>query len=103
MDSGNDVGGASCGLPGSTAADRTYEFRAPVAGTYSIDTFGSAFDTLLYVRAGSCTGSELACNNDDGGPQSRIALTLDADETVTIIVDGFDADAGDYLLHIELL
>src|SRR5262249_10235918 len=63
----NLVGGASCGNGGSTAPDATYRYTAPAAGTYVIDTFGSAFDTLLYVRADTCAGTQLACNDDSSG------------------------------------
>ena len=58
------LGGASCGDGGSFAPEAIYQWTAPAAGAYTIDTFGSTFDTLLYVRDAGCWGTELACNDD---------------------------------------
>jgi len=42
-----------------------YRFTAPRAGTYSADTLGSSYDTLLAVFTGACGSlSEVACNDD---------------------------------------
>src|SRR5437899_115849 len=58
--------GASCGGGGGiNAPDATFLYTAPVTGSYTIDTAGSSFDTILSVRS-TCAGSELACNDDSG-------------------------------------
>src|SRR5262249_54016419 len=66
----NLVGGASCGGGGGSAPDATFLYTAPIAGSYTMDTFGSGFDTVLYVRNATCSGTELACNDDSGSLQS---------------------------------
>src|SRR5262245_3394095 len=64
----------TCG--GGSAPEATVFYTAPRTGTYVIDTIGSAFDTVLYVRAGV---TELSCNDDIAPPdvrQSRVSLAL---------------------------
>ena len=98
----NTMGGASCGGGGNGARDASYRWTAPVAGEYIVDTSGSGLNTVLYVRDGSCSGAELACNDDSGGGgQSRVTVSLAAAQTVVIVVDGTDGTSGDYKLHIS--
>src|SRR5262249_56560589 len=64
------------------------------------------FDTVLYVRSGSCTGAEMACNDDAcaiaGGTShgSRVTPTVTAGQPVAIVVDGFRGLAGSYSLSV---
>jgi hypothetical protein len=108
------VTGSTAGAPlgfissgcGGGGPDRTYRYTAPFTGTYVIDTVGSSFDTVLYVRAGNCNGGQLACNDDDpvDAPQSRVTVTRSAGQVIIIVVDGFSqADFGNYTLHIGAL
>jgi len=96
--------GASCGgTGGANAGDATFLYTAPADGSYAISTDGSSFDTILYVRLGTCTGNELACNDDiDPGVNARSAvnLILSAGQTILIVVDGFADEAGDFKLSI---
>ena len=63
---------------------------------------GSDFDTLLYIREGTCTGAELACNDDQGDEKtSAVQLRLEANKTVVIVVDGWDTEQGNYQLRID--
>jgi hypothetical protein len=88
----------SCG--GYSAPEATLRFTAAVTGSYAIDTVGSAFDTILYVRRGTCTGPELACNDDAVGVASAVTVFLNAGETVIIVVDGFGGESGSFDLHV---
>jgi hypothetical protein len=98
----NSVEGASCGDGGDGAPDVTYQWMAPAAGSYVIDTSGSSYDTVLYVRDGSCSGTELACNDDTGGTlQSQVTVNLAASQTILIVVDGYAGASGSYNLHIN--
>ena len=99
---GFDVGGASCGGGGDAAPELVFRYVAPVTGSYRIDTFGSSFDTLLYVRSGDCGGRELACNDDDSGTDSRVRINLTAGEVVVIVVDGWASSSGIFALNIRL-
>jgi hypothetical protein len=98
------VGGASCGNGGDNAPDVTFLYTAPVAGEYAIDTIGSSFDTLLYVRSGSCAGLELGCSDDiapSTNKQSRLTFSLTAGQTVLIAVDGFGTESGAFTINIS--
>ena len=72
-----------------------YAFTAPADETYVADTFGSTFDTALSVYSGTRGAlSQLACNNDFRGPQSRIRVSLLTGETVFFMVGGLPWDSG---------
>lgn len=100
MTSGTSADSGSCG--GANAPEVAYVYFAPRAGTYTFDTFGSEFDTVLYVR--SDTGTELGCNDDSSSgntKQSRVTLPLTAGQMVNIVVDGFNMESGNYTLRIN--
>lgn len=93
---------AECAAGEASRAVR-YGWTAPAAGTYSIDTFGSSFDTALVVLGPECGLPEVACSDDEGKDvQSRVVITAAEGETFTIIVTGYDADeTGAYELSIS--
>lgn len=102
---GNTSGGPNSFTPSCTgfgaAPEHTFTFTAPATASYTFDTVGSPYDTVLYILGASCTGLQLACNDDTFGLQSQIVLALSEGQTVTIVVDGFGDQAGSYTLHIQ--
>ncbi len=101
--------GSTVGLPNGFAppcitadgsGEATYIWTAPTAGTFVFDTFGSDYDTTLYLLGDVCAGADLGCNDDSSGLQSQLSVTLAAGQTVTIVVDGFGGAEGNYLLNI---
>jgi hypothetical protein len=92
--------GAGAGTP-----DVALEWTAPAAGEYVISTRGSQIDTVLHVLAAGCEpASELACDDDDSPlTTSELTITLEAGQTVVIVVSAYDAadDAGPFTLHIH--
>jgi len=92
---GNNSDG-SCDGDGNCSNDVAFTFTAPVTGTYNMNTFGSSYDTVLYVRT-SCGGGQLACNDDSGGLQSSVNVNLSAGQTVTIIVDGYSDNSFSFI------
>lgn len=71
---------------------------APEAGYYSIDTFGSSFDTALAVLSDSCS-AELECNDDAGGEiSSELVREFAAGEAVVFAVDGESGSFGDVVI-----
>ena len=61
---------------------------------------------MLSVRNASCTGTELACDDDSCGGigPSRLTVSLSAGQPVVIVIDGdFSGDTGTYQLAIEQL
>lgn len=95
---------SECG--GESAADRSFRWAAPAAGTYVFDTIGSLFDTILYVRASCNDEEELDCNDDDdvsGSIQSRVTLTMTAGQEVVVVIDAYGSeDAGNFVVNINL-
>ena len=82
----------SCGSSGG--ADVFYTLVLAVRSRVVASSVGSGFDTVLHVRSGSCTGSEVACDNDGGGAgTSRLDVVLDAG-TYYLVVDGNGAAAS---------
>ncbi len=85
------------------APDVVYVFRNPTRQTITIDTIGSAYDTILLVRRDNCMGPDQACDDDaGGGTASRIVLTNAEPGTYFVIVDGFNSGAGAYRLNLTL-
>jgi uncharacterized protein YkwD len=98
----DDVGPAPCEVNATTGSpDLVVGFTAPSAGGYTFSTTGSAFDTVLHLRAGDCAGETLGCNDDTGGTQSSVRLTLAAGQTVVAVVDGFGRETGAVTLRVE--
>lgn len=87
----------SCG--GLHSPDHAYLWAAPADGVYRFDTGGSAFDTVAYLLDPTCTGPELACNDDAGGPAAAVAAYLLAGQEVVIVIDGAGA-SGSFQLQI---
>jgi hypothetical protein len=95
-----------CAINGGNSDDYIYEFTAPTAGGYVINTEGSAIDTIIAVYD-TCDGSPVACNDDgtgevlcNGYPCSELVIGLEQDETVLIVVDGWN-EFGAITLNIE--
>jgi len=84
----------------SNAPDVHFVWTALVGGTYTIDTVGSTYDTVLSVRQ-DCVGDELACNDDTVMTQSQVIVELMAGQSVMIVVDGWNMSSGNYVLNIN--
>lgn len=98
----SDGVGGGCG---SIAADAVHRWYAPSAGTYTFDTEGSAFDTILRVGLDSCS-ADTECNDDTDlsgdGVWSSVTLTLTAGQYAYITVDGYDSgEHGGYQVNIS--
>jgi hypothetical protein len=89
----------SCG--GEGEAEIVFSWTAPADGLYEFSTLGSDFDTVLYLRDGSCEGAELACNDDAGGSHSAVVRQLAAGQTVLVVIDTFGGAARNYALNVQ--
>ena len=91
----------SCGR--GAAPDAAFTFTAPTNGLWTLTTVrfddGASFDTILYTR-GACDDLEdLDCSDDVGSPQSALRVSLEAEQSIFVVVDGFSAEsAGDFVL-----
>jgi hypothetical protein len=91
---------SSCGDGGGE--DAMYQFTAMAAGSYTFDTIGSTFDTILTILD-DCAGPEIDCNDDIamGNTDSTVTVDLAAGQTVIIVVDGYGAAVGGFTLNID--
>jgi len=102
--SGSNAGAFARLTPPCSAAsgrELTFAVSATSAGTHTFDTFGSDYDTVIYVRDG-CDGVDLACNDDyRGSAQSAVSVVLGAGESVLVVLDAATPDGvGSYVLNV---
>lgn len=101
--SGSTMGQGNDFAPGcvmSNAPDVQLVWTALAGGTYTFDTVGSTYDTVLYVRE-DCVGPELACNDDTVMTQSQVVVDLAGGQSVMIVIDGWNNASGSYVLNIH--
>ena len=92
-----------------------YQWTPTTSGIATIDTCdgtGTTFDTVIYMRQGTCgAGTQEACNDDTTGcavvgdgtnPHrgSRLRPSVVAGQTYYIIVDGYNGTTGSFTLNI---
>jgi len=98
------VGDATCGDGGGNAPDAEFLWTVPSFDTFTFDTIGSSFDTLLSLRDATCGGGEVACDDDAAGSaQSQITKTLFPGQTLVIVIDGSGTASGAFTLHINVV
>lgn len=85
----------------SGGASVWYTWTAPGNGTYTFNTYGSTFDTLLAVYTGNSVTAlaQIAANDDAGtGVDSAVSFTAVAGTQYFIAVDGHGGATGDISL-----
>lgn len=86
----------------SLAPEIAHVLHVPsVLPSLRLNTFGSSFDTALYVRLTECAASDWACDDDTGESQSQLTLSNVPAGPLYIVVDGYSTDAGAYTLNIS--
>jgi hypothetical protein len=92
--------------PGATV---WFNWTAPGAGTVSLDTCGSNFDTFLGVYTGTALGAltQVAVNDNSPGPncprgaRSELTFTASAGAIYRFMVGGPEFDQGDLTLRLS--
>ena len=83
-----------------------HRIRFPEATSVCVDTIGSSFDTVLYVRGQFCEFNEDGCNDDLSAlsvSQSKLQFDAFANTDYFVFVDGWNLDPnaeGAYQLNI---
>lgn len=93
---------ATCGFgadPGSNDVWFTWTAPAESPVLATIDTCGSGLDTLLTVLD-ACGGTQVACNDDSCGLQSRVNFVTTPGATYTIRVAGWNGAQGNGTLNV---
>ena len=79
------------------------EWQAPEDGTYTFDTYGSDFDTLLAIYSGTDISSliEIASCDDAEAPETncQISIQVTAGQTFMIAIDGKDGATGNFAVN----
>ena len=98
------------GSCGGAAGEAVFQLTLSQPAKVRIDTIGSQYDSLLYIRQGNCkSGREVACDDDSGGNHNAlINIPILYPGTYYIFVDGFTVsaqfgpDQGPYVLNVDL-
>jgi hypothetical protein len=93
----------SCAYGSSEAPDLIYQWQPTRSGTYTLDTNGSSFDTILAILDDCGTlGVELDCDDDDGdSTRSSITIEANAFQTYYVVISGyFSTASGNTVLNI---
>jgi len=68
-----------------------FRWTAPDDGTFSFDTAGSNYDTVLVLRTGCDDTVGRVCNDDDsGGTHSQVSLAVWAGQSIRVEIAAFD-------------
>ena len=98
--SGSTFGAMDSG--GNPAGDVFYSFTG--TGTSELVTVslcGSSYDTYLRVFTDCTLSTEIAFNDDFCGLQSELTFTSDGTSTYIIMVEGYAANVGDFVMNID--
>ena len=107
--SGTTVGAtAETGEPDHALEPATHSvwwtWTSTVSGTVEINTHGSGFDTVLAVYTGAALASLTEVASNDESPQefgsSRVRFSAAAGTVYQIALDGWQGEAGDYVLNL---
>lgn len=94
---GNTTGNVSetKGACGGDAGEAVFYFVLTDPSHVVLDSVGTGFDSVLYVRTGKCnSGKEIACDDDSGGIQwaAKVEFTLLYPGTYYVFLDGYTID-----------
>jgi thiol-disulfide isomerase/thioredoxin len=84
-----------------------WSWTAPSAGTLTMSTAGSSFDTVLGVYTGSLVSALTAVASDDDDPDSgaltsKVVFDVVPNQTYQIAVDGYGGAWGSVQLSVQL-
>ena len=96
-------------MGGMPSPEDVYTLELDARSSVHLDTLGSEYDTILYLRddCESTDGAaQITCNDDailNGAPQLFSSLDLDLGAgTYFVFVDGFNGDRGAYVLNAHI-
>jgi len=86
-----------------TGPEHVYRFTAPAAGEYraTLDITNGADLALVVTTACPLTGGSCLVASDGSSAQEQVTFTLNQDDVVFVIVDGYNGASGTYDLLIE--
>jgi hypothetical protein len=103
--------GHNAGSCGGDAGEAVFYFVLNEPAHVVVDSIGTSFDSVLYVRRGVCgLGQEIGCDDDSGGFQwsAKLDFTILYPGIYYVFLDGFTIDPqlgpneGPYVLNVEI-
>jgi hypothetical protein len=102
--------GDNQGSCGGAAGEAVFYFVLTDPSRVHLHSEGTSFDSVLYVRAGSCpSGNEIGCDDDTGGNwAARLDFTILYPGTYFVFLDGYTIDPyggpneGPFQLNVEI-
>ena len=101
--------GTAKGTCGGDAGEAVFFFTLSQPTRVRLDSIGTSFDSVLYLRKGACkAGKEMGCDDDSGGDHAaRLDFVLLYPGTYYVFLDGYTVDPnqganeGPYLLNVD--
>lgn len=83
---------------GNVSPETVYQWTPDVSGYAKISVCGGTtnYNTVLYMRSGSCAGSEIACATSSCSTTANVM----AGQAYVIIVDGYNGASGNFTLTV---
>jgi cysteine-rich repeat protein len=99
----NTAGEGPC-VAGSGSHDAAFVIQAAVRGRLSVGIAAiGSFDPMVYLRAGTCGGVQLACSDATGvGSSEAIEVFARPDQPLHLFVDGKPGQSGTFQLQLHL-
>jgi hypothetical protein len=100
------------GSCGGDAGEAVFYFVLDDPSFVHLDSAGSSFDSVLYVRTGACnSGKEIDCDDDSGATMNAAELefTILYPGTYYVFLDGYTVDPqggpneGPYTLNVDII
>ncbi|MCA9623689.1 MAG: hypothetical protein KC731_31925 [Myxococcales bacterium] len=93
----------NCDSLSATEEDIYHLTVADAGDVIVLVTPAMGYDTILYVRTGTCdTGDELVCADDEGAGSELMTFTAAAGQEFWVFVDGFNGSTGSYQIDFDL-
>jgi len=90
-------------IGGNGAADVVYRFTITSNMDVELNTVGTSFDSILYVRSTACNGTEIAYGDNEYGNSAEIRLPNLSPGTYYVILDGkTSGDRGPFALEYNI-
>lgn len=102
--------GETKGMCGGDAGEAVFYFVLTAPTKVHVDSFGTSFDSTVYVRTGKCnSGKEIGCDDDGGGSfAGALDFPILYPGTYYVFLDGYTIDPsgganeGPFVLNITL-
>ncbi|MCA9570513.1 MAG: matrixin family metalloprotease [Myxococcales bacterium] len=108
---GTTVGGVNtvqqwaCANWTTTGPEKTYEVTFPQAGTATVTVSNLGADLDLFItddaNAGSCNPNFCISQGSPGTSDEVRTFTIDAGETIAVVLDGFQGASSDFTIHVD--